>query len=256
MERKENKALNDVRLGQNTRVRNVIIYCNSIIKENNFRELHFSAVGGAIGKLVSTVEVLRIVNPGFFQINKIGTVSYQTVDGQGAVTNQRLYPKLEVTLTLDEPKEKDEGFQAALTEEERLALFELHSKRGGEEERPQGRGRGGPRGAPRGRGGFRGGFRGEYRGEYRDEYRGDREDFRGDRNAPRERGGFSRGGPRGGFSRGGPRGGFRGSRGGPRGGFRGSRGGPRGGFRGDNRERTDSFNRGPRMNRGRGRGTY
>ena len=64
MERRENKSLNDIRLGQNTRVRNVIRYCNSIIKENNFRDLPFSAVGGAIGQLVSTVEVLRIVNPG------------------------------------------------------------------------------------------------------------------------------------------------------------------------------------------------
>lgn len=68
MEKRENKSLNDIRLGQNTRVRNVIRYCNSIIKENNFRELHFSAVGGAIGKLVSTVEVLRIVNPGIFYL--------------------------------------------------------------------------------------------------------------------------------------------------------------------------------------------
>ena len=206
MERRDNKALNDVRLGQNTRVRNVIRYCNSIIKENNFRELHFSAVGGAIGKLVSTVEVLRIVNPGklfftlgFFQVNKIGTVSYQTVDGQGTVTNQRLYPKLEVTLTLDEPKEKGEGFQAILTETERTQLFELHSNRLGGEDRPRG-GRGGfrgGRGAPRGRG-FRGG-RGAPRG--RGGFRGDREfvprgrgGFRGDHQdreyVPRGRGGF------------------------------------------------------------------
>ncbi len=64
MDRKENKAVNDVKLGMGTRVRNVIRYCNSILKENNLRVLNFSAVGGAIGKLVSTVEVLRIVNPG------------------------------------------------------------------------------------------------------------------------------------------------------------------------------------------------
>jgi hypothetical protein len=60
----ETKAVNDIRVGMGTRVRNVIVYCNSIIKEKNLRELHFSAIGGAIGKLVSTVEVLRIVNPG------------------------------------------------------------------------------------------------------------------------------------------------------------------------------------------------
>lgn len=78
-------------------------------------------------------------------------------------------------MTLDEPKEKGEGFQPQLSEEERTKLFEIHSKRLGGERRPvRGRGqlrggRGAPRGrpgpqggrgAPRGRGGFRGGFRG------------------------------------------------------------------------------------------------
>ena len=62
----ENKELNHVRIGMGTRVRNVIVYCNSLLKEKNFRDLHFSAIGGAIGKLISTVEVLKIVNPGKF----------------------------------------------------------------------------------------------------------------------------------------------------------------------------------------------
>jgi len=66
MERTENKPVNDVKLGMATRVRNVIRYCNSILKEQNLKVLNFSAVGGAIGKLISTVEVLRIVNPGNF----------------------------------------------------------------------------------------------------------------------------------------------------------------------------------------------
>ena len=63
----ENKQLNHVRIGMGTRVRNVIVYCNNLIKEKNFRDLHFSAIGGAIGKLISTVEVLKIVNPGIFK---------------------------------------------------------------------------------------------------------------------------------------------------------------------------------------------
>jgi hypothetical protein len=49
-----------------TRVRNVIVYCNNLIKEKNYRDLQFSAIGGAIGKLISTIEVLKIVNPGKF----------------------------------------------------------------------------------------------------------------------------------------------------------------------------------------------
>lgn len=63
---KESKPVNDIRVGMNSRVRNVIKYCESIVKDNKLRDLHFSAVGGAIGKLLDTVEVLRISNPGRF----------------------------------------------------------------------------------------------------------------------------------------------------------------------------------------------
>jgi hypothetical protein len=199
------KEVNDIRIGMNSRVRNVIRYCNFVLNEKKLGELRFSAVGGAIGKLVDAVEVLKIVNPGLYQVNKIATVSYQTVDGQGKTVNQRLYPKLEVLLTTTEPKDRTEGSQTKLDEEERKKLFELLNSRPErterrEDDRPRGRGRG--RGAPRGgpRGGFRGG-RGAPRG-------GPRGGFRGGRGAPR----------------GGPRGGSRGTyRPGPRG-----RGAPRG----------------------------
>jgi hypothetical protein len=234
------KEINDIRIGMNSRVRNVIRYCNFVLNEKKIGELRFSAVGGAIGKLVDAVEVLKIVNPGLFQVNKIATVSYQTVDTEGKLVNQRLYPKLEVVLTTVQPKETTEGSQVAIEETTRTQLLEILNARENRpreprepreegyrpreegEERPRGGfrgGRGGPRGAPRG--GFRGG-------------RG------GPRGAPR--GGF-RGGPRGA-----PRGGFRGGRGAPRGAprggeFRGGRGAPRGEFRGT---------RGPSVNRGRG----
>ena len=221
------KEINDIRIGMNSRVRNVIRYCNFVLNEKKLGELRFSAVGGAIGKLVDAVEVLKIVNPGLYQVNKIATVSYQTVDTQGKLVNQRLYPKLEVVLSLAPSKDKSEGSQDKLDEAERTKLFELLNARqtrpegyeGHEvaegEERPRGRGIG------RGRGGFSRGGRGFPRG---------RGGFRGQRGAPRGGRGFSRGAPRGGFrgERGAPRGGFRGERGAPRGGFRGERGAPRG----------------------------
>jgi hypothetical protein len=62
--KQQTKEANDVRIGMNTRVGNVIKYCTSILAEKKLRELHFSAVGGAIGTLISVVEVLRIINPG------------------------------------------------------------------------------------------------------------------------------------------------------------------------------------------------
>ena len=172
------KEGNDIRIGMNTRVRNVIRYCNSILKEKTFKTLKFSAVGGAIGKLVSAVEVLKTVNAGLFQQNKLATVSYQSTENK-ETKNQRLYPKMEVTLSLDDFKDKNEGYQKKLEEDERLKLYNIFNeqpfrkvRRGGFRGRRGGfRGRRG--GGVRGRRGFRGGFRARGAG-FRRGFRGNR----------------------------------------------------------------------------------
>jgi len=191
------KEGNDIRIGMNTRVRNVVRYCNSILKEKTFKTLKFSAVGGAIGKLVSAVEVLKTVNPGLFQQNKFATVSYQSTENK-EVKNQILYPKMEVTLSLDDFKDKNEGYQKKLEEEERLKLYNIfneqpvrRSRKGGFKRR---------RGGFRGRRGFRGGFRGRrgFRGGFRARGAGFRRGFRGNRaRGPRGNRGVNRGGNRG-----------------------------------------------------------
>jgi len=120
---------NQVKIGAGTRVRNVIRYSTMLFKERNFREIHFSAIGGSIGSLVNVLEVLRTVHPNLYQNNRISTVSYQTVDSNGKIIQERLYPKLESTLSYDEPTEKGEGYQGVLTDEERNKLLELLNNR-------------------------------------------------------------------------------------------------------------------------------
>ena len=158
------KPINDIRIGMNSRVRNVVRYCNGLLREKSTSSLHFSAVGGAIGKLVSTVEVLKVVNPNLYQQNKLATVSYQSVDDNKTVTNQRLYPKMEVILSLEKPNEVNEGFQDKLPESEREELYKIFNNENSRNMRFRGRGRFGFRGRfNRGFGrGFR--FRGFYRG--------------------------------------------------------------------------------------------
>ena len=132
------------------------------------RELNFSAVGGSIGTLVTAVEVLKALQPGLYQVNRLATISYQSVEEgkKNEVQNQKLYPKLEVKLTLDKPQKTGEGYQEPIKEEERKNILDIQSKRrqGGRPRRGGFRGR---RGGFRGRrGGFRGrrGFRGRGRG--------------------------------------------------------------------------------------------
>ena len=177
------KADNDIRIGMKSRQRYVIKYASSIMKEKNYKELKFSAVGGSIGKLLDIVEVLKILIPGLYQQNRITSVAYQTVDSNNSILNQRLYPKLEVILSTEEFKNKNEGTQDKLDEKTRKDLEEVMQKRKEEREkngdrRPRGRGRGrrpgfrGRRPGFRGRGSRRGGFRGRGRGGPRGASRG------------------------------------------------------------------------------------
>ena len=182
------KAANDIRIGMNSRPRNVIKYTISIVEEQKLREVKFSAVGGSIGTLLDVVEVIKVLKPGLHQLNRITSVAYQTVDSNKTLLNQRLYPKLEVTLSLDEPKNKSEGYQGVLEEEKRKQISKIMDDRKAEREKNRGRGRG-RRGGFRGRG-RRGGFRGRGRG------RGRRAGFRGRGRGDRPRRGDRRDGPR------------------------------------------------------------
>ena len=209
------KEPNDIRIGMNSRPRNVIKYSTSVMDELKLKELKFSAVGGSIGILLDIVEVLKILKPGLYQQNRITSVAYQTIDSNENLLTQKLYPKLEVILSKEEPQTKTEGYQGQLDENERKQIETIMNKRK-EERENRGTRRGGQRG--RGRGGQRGrrgGFRGRARG-------------RGFNGRPR--------------------------RGGQRGTNRG-RGAPRGAPRGTPRGRGNRGQRGstaPRGNRGRG----
>ena len=202
------KEPNDIRIGMNSRPRNVIKYSTSVMDEKKLKELKFSAVGGSIGRLLDIVEVLKVLKPGLYQQNRITSVAYQTVDSNNTLLNQRLYPKLEVILSTEEPKNKTEGYQGQLDEETRKQIEKVmnEKKERVEKNRGRGTGRGRGRGGPRGRGrrggfrGRRGGFRGRpRRGDSRPR-RGDSRRGRGNRGTPRGRGG--RGGNRGNRGRG------------------------------------------------------
>ena len=168
---KSKKPINDIRVSYSSRIGGIVSYCEKLLKENNMRELNFSAVGGSIGTLVSVVELLKTITPWLYQINRLATISYQSVEEGGKSDNQnpRLFPKLEVKLTLDKSAKPTEGFQDKLDEEERKKLLDLHNKRR-DDRRNRPRRRGGfrgRRGGFRGRRGFRGrGFRGRGRGRF------------------------------------------------------------------------------------------
>ena len=158
--KKDIKEPNDIRIGIGTRPQYVIKYAASVMDEKKITELKFSAVGGSIGHLLDIVEIFKVLKPGLYQQNKISSVTYQTVDSNNELLQQRLFPKLEVILSKDEPKNKTEGFQGQMDEKKRKEIEIIMNKRKEEMKKNRGqRGRGGPRRRTKGRGrrvGFRG----------------------------------------------------------------------------------------------------
>lgn len=200
---KTKKQANDIRVSFNSRIGGIVSYCEKLLKENNMTELTFSAVGGSIGTLVSVVELLKTIYPGLYQVNRLATICYQSVEEGVKIEaqNERLYPKLEIKLFTEKPAKTGEGYQDKLKEEDRLKLLDLHNKRKEERRAKRGIRRGGFRGRRPGfrgmrRGGFRGrrqGFRGMRRGGFRGRRLGFRPPMRGRGRPPmRGRGGRGR----------------------------------------------------------------
>ena len=180
------KEPNDIRIGMNSRPRNVIKYATSVMDEKKLTEVRFSAVGGSIGRLLDIVEVFKILKPGLYQQNKITSVAYQTIDSHNVLLQQRLFPKLEVVLSKEEPQNKTEGYQGKMDEKERKEIETIMNKRKEEREKNRGQRRG-PRGrgTQRGQRGRRAGFRGRARGTFGRPRRGARPTQRGGQNRGR-----------------------------------------------------------------------
>ena len=121
----------DIRISLNSKKNEVISLCKNILTNNNGKGLKLSAVGGSIGKLVDIVESLKILIPGIYQVNKLATVGYVlSLDNINTNNDQkyRLFPKMEVKLTLTMPTEITNGFQNKLSEEERKKFLVVYLK--------------------------------------------------------------------------------------------------------------------------------
>merc|ERR1712151_1403053 len=182
MENKAQTPVNHIKVSFRSSCRSFVNYAEKVLKEHNMRTLQFTAIGGAIGNLVRVVEILKVLHPGLYQNNTIGTVVHQTLENSKSV-KERLYPKFEVEMSLDAPTKTTEGSQDRISEELRKEIENFKATAKPRERAPRGRGRG--RGAPRGRGRGRGAPRGRGFGRGAPRGRGGRGAPRGGRGAPR-----------------------------------------------------------------------
>ena len=117
-----------IRIGFLSKINRVISSCKNFLTNNNNKRLILYAVGGSIKKLIVVVEHLKMIIPGLYQINRLCTVLYKSVDEKDP-KNQKLYPKMEVTLTFNKPIIITEGFQDNIPEEERKKLLDIFLKK-------------------------------------------------------------------------------------------------------------------------------
>ena len=125
----DKKVSNEIRIGFKTKPKEIISQCEKILQEDKAKDVHLSAVSTSIGDLVIAVEILKIKFPGLFQKNIFSTISPRSSEKKNKpeTSTQRLFPRLEIVLSKEKPKEEKEE-PKVISEEEKKILIETLEK--------------------------------------------------------------------------------------------------------------------------------
>ncbi|GLT34403.1 hypothetical protein SLA2020_089210 [Shorea laevis] len=185
---------NEIRITSQGRMRSYITYAMTLLQEKGSNEIVFKAMGRAINKTVTIVELIKRRIPGLHQITSIGSTDITDTwepleEGLLPLETTRHVSMITITLSKKELNTSSVGYQPPLPTEQVKAATELDyegegspsGRRRGRSGRGRGRGRGNGfvnaeyedggydryHGYPRGRGRGRGrGFRSRGRGGY------------------------------------------------------------------------------------------
>ncbi|ESQ34774.1 hypothetical protein EUTSA_v10008163mg [Eutrema salsugineum] len=190
-------AENEIRITSMGRPRNYITYAMTLLQEKGSNEVIFKAMGRAINKSVTIVELIKRRIPGLHQITSIGSTDITDTwepeeEGLLPIETTRHVSMITITLSKEELNTSSVGYQCPIPIEMVKPLAEIDHE--GREGSPRGRGRRG-----RGRGGRGRGGRGD--GHVNVQY--DDGGMEPERPSGRGRRGRGRGGARGGDGRGG-----------------------------------------------------
>ncbi|RAL47402.1 hypothetical protein DM860_013367 [Cuscuta australis] len=148
-------AENEIRITSQGRMRNYITYAMTLLQEKEAEQIVFKAMGRAINKAVTIVELIKRRIVGLHQITSITSAdvidTYEPLEeGLLPLENTRHVSMITVTLSKKELNTKNVGYQMPIPKEQVKVVMETYY----EERSPTGRGRG--RHGGRGRGGPRG----------------------------------------------------------------------------------------------------
>ncbi|KAB2082353.1 hypothetical protein ES319_A05G192100v1 [Gossypium barbadense] len=146
---------NEIRVTSQGRMRHYITYAMTLLQEMGSNQIIFKAMGRAISKTVTTVELLKKIIVGLHQITSIGSTDITDMwepleEGLLPMETTRHVSMITITLSKNELNPSSVGYQPPLPADQVKASIKIDHEEGGS---PNGRGRGrGGRGRSRSRG--------------------------------------------------------------------------------------------------------
>ena len=112
---------NEVRITKRKPMSNYAKYVLSAFRERGATEVTLRQMGRDVDTIVSVAEIIKYRVKGLYQINNIGTQTFEDVwepleEGLDTLTFKRTVSFFTITLTKVEPKEKGFGFQNPIDE--------------------------------------------------------------------------------------------------------------------------------------------
>ena len=123
---KDKKPSNEFRIGFKSNPKEVINQCINILKGDKIKELHLSAVSTSIGEISIISEILKSIILDLSQKNVFSVIyPFSQKKERTEEYKNRLYPKLEIILTIGE---KNEDSTAKINEEVLKLLIDTYER--------------------------------------------------------------------------------------------------------------------------------
>lgn len=101
----DKKSSNEFRIGFKSNPKEVITECVNILKNDKNKELHLLAISSSIGEISIISEILKSIFPNLSQKNVFSVIyPFSKKKERNEEYKNRLYPKLEIILSLGEKK--------------------------------------------------------------------------------------------------------------------------------------------------------
>ena len=123
----DKRPANEFRIGFKSNPKEVITQCEKLLKDDKFKEIHLSAISSSIGEISIIAEILKYTFPNLSQKNVFSVITPPSTEKKKKAdeNKKKLYPRLEIILTLGDKKEEP---ATKITEEEIKILIDTLEK--------------------------------------------------------------------------------------------------------------------------------